>query len=492
MILNCVLPLLIFGCGLVHSASADEHVFRGVDSIVKGKHYADAAHVDFGDEEFPSKFGDLIPLLSNLRTLVVGGPRYTDWHVERLEKISTLQVLVLDSTDVSDIALARLAKSRPDLKVLRSQRWAIKAVLQIHREIHIDTTVDESEPKLRTLLGEPYFVTASRVDFGRLPDDELGPRDMILGEQVAPLKSLGTLTYLDLRWVRMNDASMTYLRPLVNLESLRLPDNEASRHGFSCLQGMSRLKSFTGRIDDEHTPEIAVLQQLESLDIGSGSMLTDAGLTDLGRLTRLKSLRLSSPHIHGAGLEHLAGLAKLHTLTLGSGVRDLTHLPKLSGLRYLNLTDTDLNDQALSSLANCMKLESVALQNTPIGDKGVSNLGKLPNLYNLALGWTRVGDAGAAHLKHFPQLRHLNLSGTDISSTGLDSLREIRHLESLILYSVDLDERAIQSLEALGHLKSLAVSYRPQSARGNQKPPTLPISELKARLKKSLPNCQIQ
>jgi hypothetical protein len=467
-------------------ASAGETVIRGAQAIRDGNLYADAVYVDFGDEASPSKVIDMVRAMPRLEMLVIGGPRFEDRHLTYLGKRETLHTLVLDSVDVSDKAILALQRSRPELVVIRSQRLAIEAIQRLHTEIEIKTELSEMHPEIRKLLGDRYFREATVVDFGRLPDDESGPFDRFLNEELAPLRMLPTLIRLDLSWTRLNDGGMYYLRPLTRLEQLSIPLDEVSADGLIHLREIVNLKSFGGRIDDAGMRQLTGLQALEVLKISQDSEMTDAGLESIGRLKRLKTLTLLAPQIEGAGLRHIAPLPDLQDLVLGAGVRDLTAMPEFKSLRELNLSGTAVNDEALTPLAECHRLEILSLDQTAIGDKGIKELSRLTCLRSISLRDTQVGDAGLMSLQPLPKLRNLSIDRTRVSNGGLAALQKFAALEYLTLYGMPLDEEGIGNLMELKQLKSLSVSYPHTDASTSAA-----HRELHDRLRKALPNCKI-
>lgn len=476
LILLCMTPL----------ACAEETVLRSARALHDGNLYADAVHVDFGDEAYPSKVTDMFRAMPRLETLVMGGPRFQDRHLETLGKLKTLRVLVLDSVDISDKALAELQKSRPDLVVIRSQRWAIEAIKRLDSEIEVTTRLSETHPEIRKLLGDRYFREATEVNFRRLLDVESGPADRILNEQLAPLRMLPTLTRLDLSWTRLNDGGMYYLKPLTRLEHLSIPLDEVSAEGLIHLRGMVNLKTFGGRIDDAGMRQLTGLQALESLGISSNSEMTDAGLESIGQLKRLQTLTLLAPQIEGAGLRHLAKLPGLQNLGLGAGARDISALPEFPSLRSLSLTGAAIRDEALAPLAKCGGLEILVLDKTKASDKTVKQLSGLTRLRGVSLRDTQVGDDGLAALQQLPDLRDLHIDRTRVSDAGLAALQKFARLEHLTLYGMPLKEEGIQNLMKLKQLQSLSVSYPQKNAST-----AAAHRELHDRLRKALPDCKI-
>ena len=468
------------------SLSAEEKVLRGAKAIRDGDQRREAVHVDLSDELYPSKVIDLFRSMPKLQTLVVGGPRYTDQHLDELAKIASLKTIILDSTDVTDRKIKEIVKEHPRLAIHRSQKWAINQIADIHELINIDTRLSDDHAELQKLLGSHHFKEATHVDFSRLPDVETGPFDPILNEKLAPIRHLRTLTYLDLTWTRLNDAGMNYLKGLTQLESLRIPTGEISIDGLIHIRNFTALKSFTGRMSDDGLKHISGLKNLQSLDI-SGPQLTDEGLQHLTQLQSLKTLYLKDSKVAGSGLHHLTHLPLLESIDLShSQLSDLSHLAKYTALQHLHIDDCKINDAALSHLAECGKLETLSLDQTDIGDVGVAHLKSLTKLRSLSFKSTRVGDAGVVVLKSMPALRSLNLSRSRVSNKGLKHLQEFPQLRHLIAYGLPINEEGLRHLEGLQKLDALYINLplinNDYEAR----------QKLYSRLRKSLPNCNVQ
>ena len=81
--------------------------------------------------------------------------------------------------------------------------------------------------------------------------------------------------------------------------------------------------------------------------------VTDAGLVQLKRFTKLRRLSLTHTNVSDAGLVHLKGLKELQTLRLvDTKVSDdgLIHLVGLTKLTTLNLSGTRVTDAGVNKL----------------------------------------------------------------------------------------------------------------------------------------------
>ncbi len=171
----------------------------------------------------------------------------------------------------------------------------------------------------------------------------------------------------------------------VNLEQYR--GSAADLAVLGKLPRLRELRLGPGRDVDPVLAHLEGLTNLESLLVGSAS---DAGLAHLKRLTSLKRLTLISDRVTDDGLAHLKGLKNLRTLNLLSckKVTDdgLKHLQGLTELQVLDFTGCSrLSDAGLEHLKGLTKLFSLGLMFTNVTATGVESLGKaLPGLSNVS------------------------------------------------------------------------------------------------------------
>ena len=103
---------------------------------------------------------------------------------------------------------------------------------------------------------------------------------------------------------------------------------------------------------------------------------SDADLVQVGRLTRLERLSLTSSLITDAGLRHLRGMGTLRQLFLhASPITDegLAHLNGLIRLQLLTLVDTKVTDAGLPYLRGMRSLQELDVP-TAVTDSGIRGL----------------------------------------------------------------------------------------------------------------------
>lgn len=251
------------------------------------------------------------------------------------------------------------------------QRHAIATLRELGAKVVLDDHADGS-PVVKIDLGcvsggeQVVFVRPTRVEDSSLTHLGLFPglRELCLrGTPISDrgldhLRTLVTLHTLDLSGTRVTDRGVEKLTGLTELRELSvagLPVRQtAATDGIAdTLLGPNRQPTtptadpiarsgVTGR----GLAHLSGLPRLERLDL-SFTQVTDADLTHLRPLSRLRVLKLRGDDITGVGLTHLAGAAALEELDLsftgvtGPDLRHLDHLPKL---RLLTLVCTDITD----------------------------------------------------------------------------------------------------------------------------------------------------
>jgi hypothetical protein len=126
---------------------------------------------------------------------------------------------------------------------------------------------------------------------------------------------------------------------------------------------------------------------------------------------------------------------------------DLTHLQALARLRSLNLSGTRVGDEGMQSVGEFSALQTLLLNDTQVGDAGLQQLQRLTELRELSLYHTRVTDDGLAALGGLKNLRDLTLSGPQITDRGLAQLAGLRNLKHLYLSATDVTKAGVAELK---------------------------------------------
>ena len=142
------------------------------------------------------------------------------------------------------------------------------------------------------------------------------------------------------------DEHLTLLKPLTKLTNVWLNNTKVCgtriRGGglreLRTLSSLTTLNLFACKISDSGMSQLAELRNLRYLDL-QHTQITDVGLKELKQLKNLETLDLGSDRITDAGLRELGGLKKLSSLTVDSnqitdaGLVDLKELTKLANLK---------------------------------------------------------------------------------------------------------------------------------------------------------------
>lgn len=160
------------------------------------------------------------------------------------------------------------------------------------------------------------------------------------------------------------------------------PLTDADWESLRGLDGLKELVLERGRADDGRAGILATLPDIERLVLRE-SPLTDAGFARLAECRSLRDVNVPQADCTAAGLRQLARLGKLRSLRLGG--------PRLEGT------------EVAEAIAECAHLRSLHLIDVPIGDDGLAALQRLQGLWNLYLDGAGVSDeAWAVYFRACP------------------------------------------------------------------------------------------
>ena len=193
------------------------------------------------------------------------------------------------------------------------------------------------------------------------------------------------------------------------------------------------------KLDNTETDDAALEKicrenpELVELTLG-GTKITDAGLTYLPLLKKLRKIRLSNTAVTDSGMLSLAGCERLEDVDLSQtkigdlGVWELVKLPRLKNLNlYLTLvTDSGLRSFRTGDHRSAAKIERLNLDKCPITDDGLANLESLTALTWVHLGGTAVTDAALTELAKFESLKTVIVTKTETTLEGVAKLRQVR------------------------------------------------------------------
>lgn len=162
------------------------------------------------------------------------------------------------------------------------------------------------------------------------------------------------------------------------------------------------------------------LTNLEELYL-RGTLVDNESCTLIASFPKLRKLRLARTQVSDVGLESLSVIKTLEDLDL-SEISVITnagmdHLAKLTSLKKLNLWRVQVSDEGILKLATLTRLESLNLDNSPMSNGGLPVLKNMNSLVFLHLGSTQLTDAAAPSLFHLKNLKELNITRTTLASS---------------------------------------------------------------------------
>ncbi|MDE2721627.1 Ig-like domain-containing protein, partial [Candidatus Palauibacter polyketidifaciens] len=329
-------------------------------------------------------------------------------------------------------------------------------------------------------VGEWYGVTTD--ERGRVTRLDLGHNELT-GTIPTELGHLTALRVLDLHHNALTGAIPPELGRLKSLEVLNLLGNRAvassaGDQGFEAGvepgagPALDSWRETPGMAD----PGAAVRGRPES---ARGSPATFAsrpaapryqeGLTgtippELGALTELKALFLSTNNLTGPIPPELGALAKLDTLSLwnnqleGSIPRELGNLGSLVTLWLGTNRLTGSIPPELGRLAN---LKNLVVSQSELTGTLPSELGDLANLEFLILWGNELTGPIPAELGNLANLKNLGLSRNPLTGSIPPELGNLANLEFLILWDNELTGPIPAELGNLANLKNLGLSRNP-------------------------------
>jgi WD40 repeat protein len=256
-------------------------------------------------------------------------------------------------------------------------------------------------------------------------------------EALAHLKNLRPLYVLDMEDAKhLTDASLARLEPLSEVRHL-VVNSEVTETGLA---------------------QVGRLTRLESLDLSHCGIVTDTGLGQLKGLTNLAELNLHRAQVTRTGLAHLQSMKKLRRLHLAEcsiGDEGLAVLARITQLEDLDLNDVGITDAGLACLKSLTSLTRLVLSyNDEVKGKGFVHLEELKSLRELNLCGPAFDDAGLAHLKGLTRLVNLNLDGTALTNAGLVAIKDLKALRTLHLPD-KVNDAGLVHLAGLTNLSSV-------------------------------------
>lgn len=287
----------------------------------------------------------------------------------------------------------------------------------------------------------------------------------VTNRSLSKLASFKQLTSLKMAKssVKMDDAVVTSLATLPNLETLAIGDQSLGDSAADALAGLAKLKHLhfytcqfspsalkkmfeampaletvdmpgVANLNDSVAPAVGALKQLKVLNIPRCTM-TDAGVALLTDCVLLERLNLEETQVQGDGLLKMVGAAdglkNLKWISLAKtplGAKAAQALGKLDGLEELYLNDlrTPADDKGMSFLTSLSKLRVLDIgANKALSNKVLGHVAKLRSLEDLRIRQiASIDDKGLVLLKGLADLKVIEARGCYITEAGIDTLRK--------------------------------------------------------------------
>lgn len=295
----------------------------------------------------------------------------TDELLKSLKSVGNLTKLLLDRSDLSSTGIKQLK--------------LCKAL----RELDVGQTAinDEDLVQLRDLK------SLERLSLSDTKITDAG---------VESLAKLKTLKFLNLDHTRVTDRCFESFAELTSLEALRFYGcKDVKGSGLAYLQLLPNLTELT-----------IALSGVDDAGVQSMFLPLDPGKVKGGRSPKRKANR--------GPLDNLQQLFAHGTLITDASLSSLVQLPKL---RVLMIGGPGITDAGMAVVAKMSSLENLQLSGAPITDQGVANIREMNRLQHLSLGGAKITDGSLDHLANLKNLKELRLGNEPVSDAGVEKLQ---------------------------------------------------------------------
>ena len=238
--------------------------------------------------------------------------------------------------------------------------------------------------------------------------------------------------------------------------------NEEIKEVIRLCPNLTSLKVRSDKVDHKGLSDLGLLTKLEVLDLSS-CQVGNAVLAQVGLLTQLKDLTLQECHeITEEGYAEIAHLTSLQRLDLSGCGGNLTdecvvYLRGLIEMKILNLNHCNVSDVGLKYLSH-LPLEELYLR-CEITDDGLKHVGKMGSLRVLELSGNLQGP-GFIHIQKLGELRMLHVHSYWLEDIALEHIAELPTLEELhVTNNHRITSDGIEKLNQLLTLKRLNLGH---------------------------------
>ena len=264
---------------------------------------------------------------------------------------------------------------------------------------------------------------------------------------------------------QLSQIEMIQIGRLDYLENLGLSSEILTDADLTPLEGLTRLKTLSlnnlPKVTGAMLATVSRIPSLERLLIWPAEPIQDAELAHLGKLTRLTQLQIITEDfstITEAGLQPLERMRDLKDLYLShlritsQGVKSIGKFGKLQRLTF----DLAPGSTDLELLRSLDQLKMLRLTASPEFQNGnMKTFAGLSRLTFLDLSSTSVGDAGMAQLQGLTSLTELVIDKSKVTDAGLKCLAGMTKLEGLYARSTAISDAGVPYLLACPSLRNL-------------------------------------
>lgn len=216
-------------------------------------------------------------------------------------------------------------------------------------------------------------------------------------------------------------------------------------------------KNLTGTIP----PELGDLTKLHSLDISSNN-LSGSIPDELGNMLEMQSLSVYANKLTGGVPPSLGNVPDLRDLYLGANPLTGTipaELGNLSKLQILYLNNCELSGEIPKELGNLSNLRILYLQINELTGSIPPELGGLTNLTQLYINNNKLAGGIPKELGDLSMLEYLSLFENPLSGSIPTELTNLTNLKSLVLAANNLSGSIPVELGSMSALEQLDIRY---------------------------------
>jgi len=417
--------------------------------------------------------------MGSLDTLVLGGPRIGDRGLVHLSRIALLKHLVLWGQNFSDAGMVQLGKLR-SLRTLRVAGPGITDVGLAHlgkldelEGLDLSKVSGITAEGMKCLRGmhslRILYISAKIGDKGlgylkgiKSLESLSLPGKGVTDKGLAELSEMSNLKDLSISMPQYNDPrnykklcgeyytdkGLGHLVKLKNLEMLSVGGPGVSDTGMGYLGELKNLKKvmlFACPVTNAGLAKLTSSGSLESLEVG-WTQITISGLSELSRLKNFVSLRTHRNGIRADGsILQIGGVSKLRVLSLTSASlrdEDLVCLKNMKSLEWLQVEGA-ISDKGMADLAGLNSLETLYVRGSGLTDKALSYLSGMKKLTSCRVDGGEFTQEGLHYLQGLKALSHLEIvSNNDIPARAVDGLR--RQLPNLYTLRIERNREVKQ------------------------------------------------